>query len=178
MLMDEEKKKGNERKLPGRVYGHGGSPFHGKVHLRFPSAPRRHNFISLSQIHLNVRLDTGSHLPPAFISRFALLCMRSNLLDRKGRGSNTSLVQGRGGQTLLCRLLFFLILNEPQTPLTNAREGFVLLCLNPSIKFLIKFSFHLYKKEKKHQESQKEKKRRGKKKKEKRKGRKDDPLSS
>ena len=178
MLMDEEKKKGNERKLPGRVYGHGGSPFHGKVHLRFPSAPRRHNFISPTQIHLNVCLDTGSHLPLAFVSRFALLCMRSNLLDRKGRGSNMSLVQGRGGQTLLCRLLFFLILNEPQTPLTNAREGFVLLCLNPSIKFLIKFSFHLYKKEKKHQESQKEKKRRGKKKKEKRKGRKDDPLSS
>ena len=92
---------------------------------------------------ISIRPDIGSYILLTFISCFALFCTRSNLLNKKGRGSNQSFIQGRGGQTLLRYLLFFLLLNDPQPPLTNAIEGLILLCLDSSIKLLIKFSCYL-----------------------------------
>ena len=81
------------------------------------------------------------------------------------------LVQGRGGRTLLCHLFLFLflLLNNLHPPLTNAREGLVLLRLDLIVQLLVKFCLHLYKKKKmlKREEEKQKKKRK-----------KDDPPSS
>ena len=76
---------------------------------------RGHNFIGPSQGRLSVSLDTSPHLFFTFFARFTLLMMRSYLLDRQGRRSNSALVQGSGGRTLFLSPLSFSLSQQPST---------------------------------------------------------------
>ena len=107
---------------------------------------RGHKFNGTSQGRLNVSPNTGPYLLFTLLACLTLLMMRSYLLDGLGWRSNQSLVHGRGGRALFCHFFFLFFLNNPQLVLANAGEGFVFLCLDPVIKFLVKLSCHFCKK--------------------------------